>query len=700
MSPIIRELLELNEHYCFEQIHPELIYVVERALSGKLRDAEAEHYVEFLREQAEELARFPKHLLDVPTAEELYADGPPDVEIGALLDQPDVRVGLRVLDRPRSIIVAGAVGGGKTTLIRKIILGVDKLAKRRGKPIPIIAFVRKSAEQSDLPALCGSNWDYYHAQHGSWLGTNGPAGMPPNVWASVVATLFAVAAGLIAAASVLAQVITWLVRQLNPAGQPALRWPSLPLIAETVRHGARAFAEKLEYAQSLLQKLDDAVRGSGTLLSTLRGVNFEDDVIARGRSACIDIGNLEPPFTRMFVVWLILAQILYARNQRAHRVDTTEVLVVLDEADQDVARSVETRFSGSLSPVGALLQHGREWGVLGVIGLHALGQASREVLTNAPYHAIFNLSDEESISEASRTLLLPRTAERILPALKPGQCLFRQAQSCWPTPLLVGVDYVAPNRSPVPQPTIPDCMPSLALCDMPELEEALRHQEAQISNSRRRQKQAASSAISDDALSLLMLIVLHPAVPGVQLLKELGKRLSFGKQAAIRQELEKAGYAEFDEERVGKFNLLLPEALEPGAQHVGKKYAPIPGRGKRPHRTYAAWLMMLAERKSIRARRELVVSGTTHPVDVAWEEAAGRWHAFEVVSKCSDNINDHLRACLVESDMISRVTIVIPLLSMKTELLAAIDADRQLDGVRERISFQTVTQIYEELWPN
>jgi len=290
----------------------------------------------------------------------------------------------------------------------------------------------------------------------------------------------------------------------------------------------------------------------------------------------------------------------------------------------------------------------------------------------------------------------------MLSTLRIGECILRQSQSAYPHALLAIVDLVPPFRGATTRCDTHPFVAAASLKQLPELEELIKRRKAEFWQSRRRQKQTAGEEISNDAHTLLMLIVLHPAVPVVQLLKKLDKKLSFGKQAAIRQELEQATYAEFDEERVGKFNLLLPEAREEGAQRVGKRYVPIPGRGKRPHRTYAAWLMMLAGKQGIRARREFVVGATTHPVDVAHEEAEGRWHAFEIIATPSgvNIIADHLRACLLQSNMITRVTIVIPLLSMKAELSAIIDADRQLDAVRDRIAFQTVTEIYEELWPS
>jgi hypothetical protein len=65
-----------------------------------------------------------------PTAEQLYANGPPDIEIGTLVDAPDVRFGIRYLDRPRAILIAGSAGSGKTNLCLNIIEKTHELGQR------------------------------------------------------------------------------------------------------------------------------------------------------------------------------------------------------------------------------------------------------------------------------------------------------------------------------------------------------------------------------------------------------------------------------------------------------------------------------------------------------------------------------------------------------------------------------------------
>jgi hypothetical protein len=75
--------------------------------------------------------------LEWPTPNGLNGDSPPDIELDCLRDHPDVRFRARLLDRARSVIVVGAVGAGKSTAIRNIIAGVDRLATQRRKPISI-----------------------------------------------------------------------------------------------------------------------------------------------------------------------------------------------------------------------------------------------------------------------------------------------------------------------------------------------------------------------------------------------------------------------------------------------------------------------------------------------------------------------------------------------------------------------------------
>jgi hypothetical protein len=81
-------------------------------------------------EQFERQKDFPNLLHRPPTHEQLYADGKPDVEVGSLIEGEQLRFGIRLCDKPRHVLAAGATGGGKTTLIRNLILGIEALNER------------------------------------------------------------------------------------------------------------------------------------------------------------------------------------------------------------------------------------------------------------------------------------------------------------------------------------------------------------------------------------------------------------------------------------------------------------------------------------------------------------------------------------------------------------------------------------------
>lgn len=698
MSSAVRRFLEIVDRYRLDRMLPELAYDIREARAGRRTEDRAEFLLRHLEPFLDELDRLPLHLLEWPSDDELNGDGPPDIELGCVRDQPDTRFGLRLLDRARSVIVAGAVGAGKSTAIRGIIMGVDRLAKQRGKPISILVLDRKGGEYGDLPGLLGDNWQHYHAQHGAWLGLNAPRGFPAHVWTSIVCALFAIAAGLVAGAGVLAQAMVWLLSLLNPGGGPADRWPDFQLILETVRRAPRAFAQKPEYAQSLLAKLEEVVRASGDLLRTFRGLDVEQ-IVAQGKSAAIDIANVEPPFLRMLVVWVILAQILSSRNQRGHLVETLEVLVVLDEADQDVSRAVESRFAaaGTLSPTGALLQHGREWGVAGVIGLHAMGTASREVLTNSPYHLIFNLADAESIAEAARTLLLPPGAGRIFPALRPGECFFRQAQSSWATPVLCTVDPVPPNRNPAPPVyDVPPCIPALPLDQLPEVLAALRQLRSPAKNAAADLAASAPQELPDLARNLMDLWALRPFTPPVRLWPELGAP-SFEAQSAAREELASRKLAEFEDARISRTKISLMDITPEGWQFLRKAPPEMRGRGGLVHRHFANWLALAGRKRGYEAIVEWPVPGTGHTADCAWQ-IDGAWMIWECVVNCRENLCQHLRACLLESSAVAAVVVVAAEKRILRELEALVDADADLAPVRARISFETIEPYLREVY--
>jgi len=661
---------------------------------GKLSEGLARAYLYSLEDRIEHDRDFPVRLHRPPTAEQLYANGKADIEFLTLMEsEAGDRYGSRFLDRPRHHILAGATGSGKTNALRKLIIETATLRGVSGKPISIVIFDRKGGDYADLPHMLGPDWLHLSANDGLRLGLNGPEGTPPNVWANIVSTLFCARAGLIMAWVSLANMIRFLLAAMNPRPQGELLWPDPQTLLDLATSTPlTSFAAKPDYGKSLIQALEGAVQASGDLFRSFSGLEVERHIIAPGKSVVIEMANLSPPWLRQFFVDLVIAQILFGRIHRHQRTDTTEVLIVLDEADQDVSRKSEAAFPDGLSPLGALLKQGREFGLACSLGLSVLGNASRFILSNAQYHMIFNLSDAESVVEAKRTLLLPPGAEQQLPSLKPGEAFFREAQGAWHHPMWVKVDPVEPCRLPPPDhyDTVP-FISSQRLDDMPHVKEAIKKLVAQRLN---RESRVKAMKLSGKARELLDAASLHPFFPVARLFEQIGKP-SPNAQDAICKSLE-GKLAAFDDLRIGRRNARLIELTDEGWRFLGKAPPRRKLRGGIAHTHISQWLAMVGRKRGYKIQTEWIVPDTNHPTDAVWR-VDGQYHVFEVIVSAQGNLTSHLEACLLVSKAVATVTIVAPLKSTLTRLEKSLDP--RFDPVRDRVAFESAEAFVQELWP-
>lgn len=100
---------------------------------GIMSEQRAKGYLTQVSDFIRHLDDFPNHLHRPPTREQLYAAGKPDVELGTLVEGDEsIRFGLRLIDRPRHVLIAGATGSGKTTALRNIIINVDNIGRQKG----------------------------------------------------------------------------------------------------------------------------------------------------------------------------------------------------------------------------------------------------------------------------------------------------------------------------------------------------------------------------------------------------------------------------------------------------------------------------------------------------------------------------------------------------------------------------------------
>ena len=438
-----RRLIATIDAYGLADRYPELRYYRELAARGRLSEGIAKALLTSLQSLVEEQEDFPNLLHRSPTTELLYAVGPPDVELGSLIEGEQPRFGIRLLDRPRFVICAGSTGSGKTNSIRKALTGVHAMNRLHPERfIAMLILARKALHYRDLVDRFHPDCLLLNAHRNLHLSLAAPDGVPPTVWINIVATLFCARAGLVSSWVTFANAMRWALAALNPDPGKELLWPDLQLILDLLSEApASLWSTKNQYTESLRQMLEGVTQASGDLFRCFRGLDLERDVIGRRRSAVIEIENLYPPWLRLFVVDLLISQVLLGRIHRRQAARRTEVLFVLDECDPDVSRKTEAMVPDGLSSIGQLMKQGRAFGLGAILGLTFMGYASRLVLSNAQYHLIFNMTDDESVLEARRTLMLPPGAEQILPALRCGQALFRESQGAWPHAMLVEVDH-------------------------------------------------------------------------------------------------------------------------------------------------------------------------------------------------------------------------------------------------------------------
>ena len=679
MSDAIRKLLELIEHYRLTRDHQEFAAIEYMAKSGQMSEAYAQYVLEQLEPIIEERNRFPRHLLEVPTADELAVDGPLDVELGSVEGQPETRFGLRISGTPRGILVIGSKGGGKTTVIRNIIHG----ANRHG--IPTLVKDRKCQEYSHLREELGPHWHHYSTNMGAWLGLNAPTGVPAPTWIFLVSSLFAAAGGLIAGASVLARVITFLLATIA-------QWPDFSLILEVLRAAPYLFSPKPEYAQSLITVLQAVVDASGDLFRTFKGLDVETDLVQQRQSAVFDIGSLQPFFLRTFVVWLLSAQVLQSRKCRGVRTDRIQLLLVDDEADDDLHYELEARLPSRSSPMIDGFREGREAGVEQAACVHSLKTVSDQAPENALDHFFFTVSSADGVVEAAKTLLLPRGGERLFAGLKPGMCLVRQAQSSFPAPFLGRIDYLPPNRSTeAPQFEVPTCLPARSLAELPAVRAALDEGVKQYRASKRlKKRQKQKHVLSDNARKFLdVATVLPPGAPANVLFERMGT-IAAATQITIRKELTNAGFVTFKKWRTGKVTRVLVDLQPEGSAFLNKKHNALPGGGSIEHRTSIQAIHLTGQKRTLKTAVEREIPGSTHRADVVWMHPEGHWTAFECVATTWDNLPSHIEACLNPSSPVSKVVIVAATARDCAKYRQFVQEQAAIVSLLDRVQFEVI----------
>ena len=629
--------------------------VLAMAEYGLLSEGMAKIYLHTIETDIEFFTDFPDFLHRLPGPELLYADGRPHVRLGSLIGgDTDLEFGIR-FEGPLFILCAGLIGFGKTTAIRVLLKGIHEYNLRNpGKKVVVIVFDRKGGDYADLAAMFG--WKHYHVYNSLRQALENPDGIPAQVWVGIITDLFRARAELKFSQVTMAKAIRILLGLLNVEPSQRLIWPDLQLILDFLKAlPETTFSTKAEYVRSLKQQLEGITQSPFNTFRAFQGFRVED-LIAAGQSAIIQMPNMNPGWARQFLVDTDISRVLKSRIECSHRVDSTEVLFVVDEADDDVNANVESLFSESMSPISECFKKGREFGIGVCLSVSSLRSVSQLIRENATTHLMFRCSDSRARAEAAATLMLPPYGELTLDHLEKGQCLIKQIGP-WPHAMKGQIDYMPPSRVHVTKYDTHPFIPPKRLWEIPSVK--------QFVDSRNEARKKTGKDKTDTqpphhqiAMKLLQLRAANPYAPVARIFEAIGD-IDRKLQKTVRDFIEEKHYAEFEEVRIGRSNVLLTEITTEGYKAVG---LPEPGgnkgRGGITHCHFAHWIKFHFEKKGCKAYLEKVLTGTSHPVDVA-VQLDNKCNVFEICITARDNLASHLEACFEKStETVESLTII------------------------------------------
>jgi hypothetical protein len=670
--------------------------ILTAAETGKLPEALCRgQYIRFWSLVQQELDR-PNLLPPPPRPDQLYAKGAFPIEYGTLAGTT-TRIGLH-LDPMKHVLAVGQTRSGKTTFLRCLIRALDRHAKSVGRQIVVIVLDPK-VDYADLRELLGTNWSHVELHSGKTrINLAPPFGTRlVDAWIDRVAAILAKHLNLVASKSCLTNILRFAVPFLNPQPADELLFPDPALLLEIMTEvPLECWASKPDYGKTLIQALEELALSGGEALRAFRGLDVVHDAVRANQSLVIETANLPDTF-RSILIDLLFTQVLFHRLETQRKTEQTEIVLVADEADTELAEASDRAYAG-MSRVTRFLKEGRELGCTGVLGVASLEKLSHLGLQSIGCHVMFNQARPESRREAAHTLGLPPSAEGMLLALETGESVVLNTMSSWVHPVLVKNDYIAPNRTPRQAYDSLPFVPARSLSELSEMREALARRAAELLQRSVAGKRRGESALTKRELRFLNTVAANRAHPVARIWAQLDD-IGPAAQTAIRKKLQELKLADFEELRINSRNVLFVDLLPAGAEQLGIQHDPLRGRGGVAHRTIADWLTQLAKRHGLEAALEHEAAGTRHPIDVATKDPDGRFHAYEIVCKCETNAISHVQACLIHSTAISQVTFVVPVRSVQNEITSCLQAEASLAPVLNRVNFRFVIDIMKELFP-
>ena len=145
-----RQLWQKITEYNLDAQYPDLANIKTLIEQGLLDDDLAQGILLQIEPLIQQAIDHPNYLHRLPDEAQIHPNSPPDIELGSLVNDPSIRFGLRFRDRPRSVLIAGNAGSGKTTAIRNIVLRTDELSHNDPSQHVSLVIIEKKLDYVDL----------------------------------------------------------------------------------------------------------------------------------------------------------------------------------------------------------------------------------------------------------------------------------------------------------------------------------------------------------------------------------------------------------------------------------------------------------------------------------------------------------------------------------------------------------------------
>jgi len=559
------QLYRLIKQYCLDFRHPdELARMVRKLERDRCRPQQAKRWLRKIRPWIEQQIREGNYLPMPPTMTDLNLEEEPfDVQLGMLTERPEVPFGIYITTGVHHMVIVGKPGSGKTVTLKVYIKGIlDSFLTE--KPVFIVADSKKDFINPEV--IFGDNVVHLPVLDSEKfrISLNPPSNIPIGAWAGRICTVPASRLGMFASRISLSGVYQWLY--------PLLKGPPSPeLIVDClVNAPSNCWGEKLDYIAFLVQALQGyIVDGAGTF-SAEKGFDVTA-LIEKGTHCVLDIANCEPAYRRYVIFDIILLQILLNAIHNHKKTNRVRICIVIDEADLFARPSAQEVYPDSLSPLTLMARLAREYGIQIIVSVSALQNVAPYIRTGCDCLIVHKSTDSESIWVIQNTLGIPHL-EKLLPALKEGQVIFRYASCAYPYPFLGQVKLIEPDHSQKSKPydSIPFTRPR-RLKDLPHIQKALKDRINERQNTALRQSRAKKPvSLSKTERAFLDNLSLKAYEPVHIIFSRIGD-IPNGVQQQITKKLEKFSLIKVTPKiRTGKIYVRFASFTDVGIKFMNK----------------------------------------------------------------------------------------------------------------------------------